>query len=114
MENIKEVLSNVKTMAIAGHTRPDGDCVGSCMALYLYVKKNYPDIQVDVYLENPKEIFSYIEGPIALKDSNMFNYYIPIIIFGIYSLLCFIFFIISLNFYILVPLEIEKNKKKSF
>lgn len=62
MENIKEVLQNVKTMAIAGHTRPDGDCVGSCMALYLYVKKYFPEIQVSVYLENPKEIFSYIKN----------------------------------------------------
>lgn len=61
MENIREVLSDVKTLAIAGHTRPDGDCVGTCMALYLYVKKYFPDIQADVYLENPKSIFSYIE-----------------------------------------------------
>lgn len=61
MENINEVLNNVTTMAIAGHTRPDGDCVGTCMALYLYVKKNYPDIQADVYLESPKSEFSYIE-----------------------------------------------------
>ena len=62
MENIKEVLNNVTTLAIAGHTRPDGDCVGSCMALYLYIKKYFPDIQADVYLESPKPIFSYIEG----------------------------------------------------
>lgn len=61
MENIKEVLNSVTTLAIAGHTRPDGDCVGSCMALYLYIKKNFPDIQADVYLESPKDIFSYIE-----------------------------------------------------
>lgn len=61
MENIKEVLQGVKTMAIAGHTRPDGDCIGSCMALYLYTKKYFPEIQVDVYLEKPKEIFSYIK-----------------------------------------------------
>ena len=61
MENMKEVLNNVTTLAIAGHTRPDGDCVGSCMALYLYIKKYFPDIQADVYLENPKPIFSYIE-----------------------------------------------------
>ena len=38
MENIAEILEGVKTMGIGGHIRPDGDCVGSCMALYLYVK----------------------------------------------------------------------------
>ena len=49
MENIAEILEGVKTMGIGGHIRPDGDCVGSCMALYLYVKTYYPEIQADVY-----------------------------------------------------------------
>ena len=40
----------VKTMGIGGHVRPDGDCVGSCMALYLYIKKWYPKIHADIYL----------------------------------------------------------------
>lgn len=61
MNNIAEVLDQVKTMGIAGHIRPDGDCVGSCMALYLYIKEYYPDIQVDVYLDHPKPIFSHID-----------------------------------------------------
>ena len=38
MKNIAEILEGVKTMGIGGHIRPDGDCVGSCMALYLYEK----------------------------------------------------------------------------
>ena len=38
MKNIAEILDGVKTMGIGGHVRPDGDCVGSCMALYLYVE----------------------------------------------------------------------------
>ena len=48
-------------MGIGGHIRPDGDCVGSCMALYLYIKSYYPDIDVKVYLENPRPVFSHIE-----------------------------------------------------
>ena len=40
MERIEEILDGVKTMGIGGHVRPDGDCVGSCMALYLYIKKS--------------------------------------------------------------------------
>ena len=39
MENIAEILEGVKTMGIGGHIRPDGDCIGSCMGLYLYLKK---------------------------------------------------------------------------
>ncbi len=67
MKSISEVLEHVKTMGIAGHVRPDGDCVGSCMALYLYMKKYYPDIQVDVYLDHPKPIFSHISCIDELK-----------------------------------------------
>lgn len=60
MKNIAEVLNGVNTMGIAGHINPDGDCVGSCMALYLYMKEYYPEIQVDVYLDHPKTEFSHI------------------------------------------------------
>ena len=67
MNNIAELLDQVKTMGIAGHIRPDGDCVGSCMALYLYIKKWYPGIAVDVYLDSPKPVFHYIEGMDEIK-----------------------------------------------
>ena len=51
MKMLNNALSKATTVAIGGHVRPDGDCVGSCMALYQYVKNNFKDIQVDVYLE---------------------------------------------------------------
>ena len=35
INNIASVLEGVTTAAIAGHVRPDGDCVGSCMGMYL-------------------------------------------------------------------------------
>ena len=34
MEDFAAQLAGVKTAAIAGHIRPDGDCVGSCLATY--------------------------------------------------------------------------------
>jgi len=56
---IEEWLSGVKTIGISGHIRPDGDCVGSCMGLYLYLKKNYPEIHATVFLEEiPEEEIS--------------------------------------------------------
>ena len=54
MKNISEILENVKTVGIGGHIRPDGDCIGSCMGLYLYIRKYFPDIEADVYLEDPE------------------------------------------------------------
>lgn len=50
MKKIDEILNGVSCMAIAGHVRPDGDCIGSCLGLYQYLRDNRPEIQADVYL----------------------------------------------------------------
>ena len=47
MSRIDEFLNGVRTVAIAGHVNPDGDCVGSCMATYLYLRDNFPEIEAD-------------------------------------------------------------------
>ena len=54
---LNHALMQVKTVAIGGHVRPDGDCVGSCMGLYQYIKENYSEIEADVYLEDIPESF---------------------------------------------------------
>lgn len=68
MAKIDELLGNAVTVAIAGHISPDGDCVGSCMGMYLYLKKNRPDIQADIYLEEVRDVFSYIACVEEVKD----------------------------------------------
>ena len=62
MRKILEELGSRDTIAIGGHVRPDGDCVGSCMGMYLYLKKALPGAQIDVYLEKPADIFDCIHG----------------------------------------------------
>ena len=59
MKIIDEV-KDAKSIGIGGHLRPDGDCVGSVMGLYLYLTKALPDVHVDVYLEKPADIFDCI------------------------------------------------------
>lgn len=68
MNKLTEVLNGISTVAIAGHVNPDGDCVGSCMGLYLYLKDNYPQIQTDVYMEKPREVFHYIKDIDKVKS----------------------------------------------
>ena len=58
--NILEEVKDAKTIGISGHIRPDGDCVGSCMGLYLYLKKVCPRAQIQVMIEKPADIFSCI------------------------------------------------------
>lgn len=54
---LNRALMQVNTVAIGGHVRPDGDCVGSTLGLYQYIKNCFPNIQVDVYLEDIPESF---------------------------------------------------------
>lgn len=62
MNKLLEALEKAGTVAITGHVNPDGDCVGSCMGMYLYLRDNYPQIQADVYLKDVREGFGYIQG----------------------------------------------------
>lgn len=75
MNNIASELNHVKSVAIAGHIRPDGDCVGSSMGMYLYIKKNFPHItDVDVYLEAIPNSYRFIQGTDEIHntcDKNM-------------------------------------------
>ena len=52
MFNLKECLQGVKTVVILGHIRPDGDCIGSCLALYNYIETYFPQIKAKVYLQD--------------------------------------------------------------
>lgn len=62
MNKIAEYLNNVSSVAIAGHVRPDGDCIGSCMGMYQYIRNNFKHIKVDVYLQKIPNVFRFIEG----------------------------------------------------
>ena len=53
---------SIKTCAIVGHVSPDGDAVGSVTALYGYVKKCFPWIDAELYLERPKESLLFLPG----------------------------------------------------
>lgn len=67
-ENRTGILTYVQdaaTIAIAGHVRPDGDCVGSCLALYHYLKQ-HTDAEVAVYLEQPGRKLSQLPGAEAI------------------------------------------------
>lgn len=66
MNDLIRQIEQAETIAVAGHLRPDGDCVGSCMGLYSYIKKNYPDKEVHVCLEEFPDSFSYLRDEEAL------------------------------------------------
>ena len=67
MINLDLLLAEVNSVAISGHIRPDGDCVGSCLAMYNYIKTYYPNVRVDLYLDPIPEVFLFLEGSGEIK-----------------------------------------------
>ncbi len=59
---LSRILAPARRIAIGGHVRPDGDCVGSCMGLYCYIRDNYPDKEAHVWLEEIPNIYKFLRG----------------------------------------------------
>lgn len=67
MSAINESIKAAASIGIGGHVRPDGDCIGSCLALYYYLKKKYPNKKTDVYLEYVQDEFKFLPGSDHVK-----------------------------------------------
>lgn len=59
---LTKALQDVKQVVLLGHLHPDGDCIGTTLALYHYLKEHRPELSVDLYLDHPAEKFSYLAG----------------------------------------------------
>ena len=64
-----KAIEQANTIAVAGHIRPDGDCVGSTMGLYLYVKKYYPEKEITVYLEEIPDTLNFMQETDKIKHT---------------------------------------------
>lgn len=68
MLDIRKEVAESKKIAIAGHVRPDGDCAGSTLAMYLFLKKHFPEKEIDWYLESFSSAFYLLEGMDKAKE----------------------------------------------
>lgn len=64
--HILELVKDAETIAIAGHVNPDGDCIGSTLAVYNYLK--HTGKTIDVYLEPIGHEFKELPGSDAIKN----------------------------------------------
>ena len=62
MIKLEEKLKGITSVGISGHIRPDGDCVGSTMAVYNYIVTYHPEIEVDIYLEMIPNVFRFLKN----------------------------------------------------
>lgn len=72
MISIKKELEGAREVGITGHIRPDGDCIGACMAMYLYLQKAMPQLKVHVFLEDIPTIFYVIKDTDKIEKAEEF------------------------------------------
>lgn len=65
IDNIKEEIEKAKDVVILTHESPDGDAVGSALAMYLTLKKL--DKQVDVIIPEYSNVFAFLPGADEIK-----------------------------------------------
>jgi phosphoesterase RecJ-like protein len=53
-------IKAAENIAMFGHIRPDGDCVGSCLGLYNYIMDNIPGKKITVYLQSMPDSFAFL------------------------------------------------------
>lgn len=61
MSKLTELTQEAQSIVILGHVRPDGDCVGSCLAAWNYLREEYPEKTIQVYLQKPPAKFEYLK-----------------------------------------------------
>lgn len=65
IDNIKEEIEKANDIVILTHECPDGDAVGSALAMYLTLKKM--NKQVDVIIPEYSNVFSFLPGATEIK-----------------------------------------------
>jgi len=62
MKEIFQIVEQSKSIGIFGHIRPDGDCMGSTMALYNYLKDQYTENEkhIEIFLDSVPESFWFL------------------------------------------------------
>ena len=61
MNELNKAIDVADSIMLAGHVRPDGDCIGACTALERYIKRYYSKKEVYVYIENAPEVFQFMD-----------------------------------------------------
>ncbi|MBR2046518.1 MAG: bifunctional oligoribonuclease/PAP phosphatase NrnA [Agathobacter sp.] len=69
MINFEDKLKGMNSVGISGHVRPDGDCVGSTMAVYNYITTYHPEISVDIYLESIPNVFRFLKNTDKIQET---------------------------------------------
>lgn len=65
---LSERIQGKKRIGIAGHINPDGDCIGSSLAIYNYIVDSYKDVDVHVFLQSIPHIFDFFKNSDKIEE----------------------------------------------
>ncbi len=69
MRQIDYYIKRAERIAMSGHVRPDGDCIGSTLALYNYIKENYPEKEIFLPLDEILDSFRFLKSSEEIDHS---------------------------------------------
>lgn len=72
MEKILQKIKEYNRIIIHGHTRPDGDCIGSQFGLYNILKASFPEKEIYITGETSNYV-SFVGAPKVLEDESLFK-----------------------------------------
>lgn len=59
--SLDQLIGQAGSIGLGGHIHPDGDCVGSTLAVYNYIRDYFPQVEVKLYLESIPEKFAFLQ-----------------------------------------------------
>lgn len=78
MNNIIDKVLTSNNIVLLCHNNPDGDAIGSTLAMYLALKKL--DKEVDIVIKEPPKRFNFLEGFQDIKEESSKDYDTAIIL----------------------------------
>ena len=69
MNNIIDKIQSSNNIVLLCHNNPDGDAIGSTLAMYHALKKL--DKEVDIVINKPPKRFNFLEGFQDIKEESI-------------------------------------------
>jgi phosphoesterase RecJ-like protein len=68
MTKLLDAVKGKKRIGIGGHIRPDGDCIGSSLAVYNYLVDNLPDGDIHIFLQSIPNIYKFLKNSDHIEE----------------------------------------------
>lgn len=78
MEKIRDLIEDAETILVLGHKSPDGDAIGSGLAVYNALLKMYK--KVDIIMEEVPRIFDFLPNVDKIKSTSKIENYDLVIV----------------------------------